>query len=156
MTNTRRTILSRAVSALKSAVCRFWRRFFPEKRAEWDVYPEEYDDLFLRAIYKAGYRSPQSKLLARIALNVLHDPKKYPVSVSDLLLLDDEQRGALVAFLNGRAAVPYKHLRPAERVERFLVTAFPEHYDTFKPARCHVVPPPPLRLAAVHGHRLEP
>ena len=84
-------------------------------------YETDYETEFIRAIYDAGRGSPQSRLLARIALNVFHDPKKYCVNVTDLLALSEKQMIAVATFLSARATVPYKMRRTEKDVERFLI-----------------------------------
>lgn len=145
-----------AISSLLEFVRAFWPQISggltPRPKHCKTLYQTSYATVFLRAVYKADCGSPQSRLMARVALNVLHDPKRYAVNVSELLLLDEEQRNALVAFLNARAVVPYKHLQPANQIERFLVPAFPERYEKFKGSGASASSRArPLRLVANQG-----
>lgn len=51
---------------------------------------------FLHHVYIGG---PNSALMRRIALNLLVDPKRYPVDVSEVLELSSQNRAMLSAFL---------------------------------------------------------
>lgn len=75
------------------------------------IYPED----FIAAVKKT--KSPDEKsLMARVALNALYDPERFPVDLSEVMALPQESKMLVRGFMAYCAINPSEYLSYSDRL----------------------------------------
>jgi hypothetical protein len=84
------------------------------------IYPEDFI-----AVVKKTKKPDEKSLMARVALNALYDPERFPVDLSEVMALPQESKMLVRAFMAFCAINPGKYLSYSDsllpRLTHFIV-----------------------------------